>query len=332
MTICIIGAGAAGLILLLLLQASAQDITIIDPHFDGGDLCRRWGSVVSNTRWEQALQALERYGPIPAWARQLSLQEPTPLATLGRLVREMAAPALRASRQIQASVTTASYTDGSWILQTSTGDIVQATVLCLTTGSDPKSLHLPIPSIPLDIALDPQRVRTYIQLTDSVLVFGLSHSGTLVLRNCLEAGAKEVIGVYRGAKPFLFARDGEYDGLKLDAAAAADGFVTSPPKALKLARCDDMSCLLAATRKADWVVYAIGFEARGSVSFTVNNESKRGPFTYDGATGQLRDLPAAYGFGLAYPSQAPDGVHWDVGITPFVDHINRQIPAILSLK
>jgi hypothetical protein len=229
-------------------------------------------------------------------------------------------------------VTAASYTDGAWTVQTSKGDIVRASVLCITAGSEPKSLHLPIPSIPLDIALDPQRVKSYIQPTDSILVFGLSHSGTLVLRNCLEAGAKEVIGVYRGAKPFLFARDGEYDGLKLDAAAAADCFLSSPQPALNLARCDDMCCLLAATRKADWVVYAIGFEARTSFQVSINGELKVGPFDYDGTTGQLRGLPAAYGFGLAYPSQAPDGAHWDVGIAPFVEHISRQIPAILSFK
>jgi hypothetical protein len=36
------------------------------------------------------------------------------------------------------------------------------------------------------------------------------------------------------------------------------------------------------------------------------------------------------GFGIAYPNQAPDGKHWDVGIYSFLEHINAQIPTILS--
>ena len=50
--ICIIGAGVTGLSLLLLLQESGIDpskIVVIDPHFDGGDLARKWTTIQSNT-------------------------------------------------------------------------------------------------------------------------------------------------------------------------------------------------------------------------------------------------------------------------------------------
>ena len=56
--ICIIGSGAAGILLLLNLQKAnvpASKILIIDPHHDGGDLTRKWGSVRSNTIWRQIL-------------------------------------------------------------------------------------------------------------------------------------------------------------------------------------------------------------------------------------------------------------------------------------
>lgn len=333
MSICIVGAGVAGLILLLLLHPTVADITIIDPYFDTGDLCRRYGSVISNTRWEQALQALERLGPIPAWARALSGDQPTPLAQIARLVREMAQPALRAVKQLQTTVIAASYSDLAWSLKTADGHQVRAKTLCITTGAEPKSMNLPIPAIPLEIALDPARLATYIQPNDSVVVFGTNHSGTLVLRNCVNAGVASVVGLYRGTAPFRFASDGEYDGLKLDAAVAAKGFLASPPPALQLAKCDDTSCSFRAIRKADWVVYAIGFHTREPFSIHVNGEEKLAWSTiYNGQTGELSMLPAAWGFGIAYPSQAPDGQHWDVGIAPFVEHMSRQQANIAKIS
>lgn len=329
--ICIIGAGAAGLLLLLLLHPHIRDIVVIDPHFDGGDLCRKWASVISNTRLEQAVQALEGVGSIPLWARNLPQDQPTPLGILGRLIREMAEPALRdCVEQIQATVDRIAYRDNKWHITTSNGKSVRADIVCFTQGSEPNSLHLPIPSIPLDVALDRHRIRSYIQPHDTVLVFGLRHSGTLVLRNCLEARAKSVVGVYRGSKVFSFARDGDYDGIKLDAAIAADEFLTNSPANLHFVRCDDTSCLLSAARRANWVVYATGFCARQTFSVEIGGELKFGPFSYSGQTGEIQGLPSAWGFGLAYPSQAPDGIHWDVGIAPFVEHMRKQISNILS--
>ena len=48
--IAIVGAGVAGLLLVLLLKPHTQNIVLIDPHHDGGDLVRRWHAVVSNMR------------------------------------------------------------------------------------------------------------------------------------------------------------------------------------------------------------------------------------------------------------------------------------------
>lgn len=327
--IAIVGAGAAGLLLLLLLKPHTQNIVLIDPHHDGGDLVRRWHAVVSNTRWEQALHALEPHTTIPAWARQLSLEQPTTLATLARLVREVAAPALRDITLIQATVLSAKYTDtAAWTLNLSDGQTLQVAALVLTTGAEPKELHLPIPSIPLEVALDPARLKAYVQPSDHVVVFGTRHSGTLVLKNCLDVNVASVTGIYKGEKPFSFARDGDYDGIKLDAATYADHMLTNPPANLQFAKCDDMSCIVRATRAANWVIYATGFKAR-----TMPLEVDGAPVdavSYDGKTGALRNAPKAWGFGLAYPSEAPDGKHWDVGVAPFLEHMAKQVQGILE--
>lgn len=328
--IAIVGAGVAGLLLLLLLKPHTQNIVLIDPHHDGGDLARRWHAVMSNTRWEQALQALEPHATIPAWARQLSLEQPTSLATLARLVREVAAPALREITIVQASVVSATHENGAWTLQLTAGEprTLRASVLVLATGATPKQLHLPIPSIPLEVALDPARLKSYVQPTDRVVVFGTRHSGTLVLKNCLDAGLHAVTGIYKGDKPFSYARDGDYDGIKLDAATYADEMVTNPPAGLAFAKCDDMSCLVRATRVADWVIYATGFETR-AIPLTVGGNSIDAT-AYDGSTGAIRGAPAAWGFGVGYPSLAPDKVHWDVGVAPFLDHMRAQVQSILD--
>jgi hypothetical protein len=328
--IAIVGAGVAGLLLVLLLKPHTQNIVLIDPHHDGGDLNRRWHTVISNTRWEQALQAIEPHAPIPAWARQLSLEQPTTLAILARLVREVAAPALRDITLVQASVVSAARENGAWTLQLSAGEprTLRASALMLATGATPKQLNLPIPSIPLEVALDPARLKDYVQPTDHVVVFGTRHSGTLVLKNCLDAGVRSVTGIYRGDKPFLYARDGEYDGIKLDAATYADQMTANPPANLQFARCDDMSCLVRATRVADWVIYATGFEPR-VVSLSVDGATVDAT-AYDGKTGAIRGAPAAWGFGVGYPSLAPDGVHWDVGVAPFMEHMRAQVQPILD--
>jgi hypothetical protein len=38
-----------------------------------------------------------------------------------------------------------------------------------------------------------------------------------------------------------------------------------------------------------------------------------------------------WGFGIAYPSQAPDGIHWDVGVSSFLEHIHGQTSSIVSI-
>ena len=60
--IALIGCGVSGTILLLKLLESVQpeDICVIDPAFDGGDLARHWSEVNSNTTWGQFLDATDK--------------------------------------------------------------------------------------------------------------------------------------------------------------------------------------------------------------------------------------------------------------------------------
>lgn len=315
------------MLLLLRQNIPPSRITIVDPHVDGGDLIRRWHSVTSNTPLRAATEALQRHGiSLPPWALVLNPDQPTLLSLLGRLLLDLARPALQEVTVIQSTALAANYNSSTtlWEISHTCGSL-QAKTLILATGGQPKSLGLPIPSIPLEVALDIPRLRSYIQPGQRIAVFGTRHSGTLILRNCLDCSGI-VTGIYRGSKPFQWARDGDYDGLKLDAAALADTYTTAKPASLTLVPFEDTAALIKATRTADWVIYAIGFQQK---LITLSLDGTPVPTIYDGKTGTIRGAPRAWGFGIAFPSQAPDGIHWDVGIAPFLDHIAQQVSAIV---
>jgi len=326
---CIVGAGATGLLLFLFLAEKGidlQNIIIIDPFFDGGDLRRKWGQVISNTPWSKTYEAIKTAFPsriMPQWASTMPLDKTTPLSQIIELIHELARPLLVNS--IQGIVKKANY-DTKWsiqIQQESKITDIESSNIYFTTGSEQKSLGLSIPSIPIEVALDISRLRQYVKETDKVVLFGTAHSGTLILKNLADIGVN-TMAIHRTSNPFLYARDGEYDGIKADAAEYADNIMKGDYSTIKLVATSDLSTIIRETRSAKWAIYAIGFEPRSSIDITVNGTVKS-IISYSPLTGGIIDCPNAWGFGIAYPSQAPDGKHFDVGIASFIKHISDNL-------
>jgi hypothetical protein len=330
--ICIVGAGVTGLSLLLLLKEAGHDlkrVCIIDPYFDGGDLARRWGGVTSNTPWSKTSDALKRVGVAGAGTSRHDPAATTPLFEIAEAVRAEAGGLLRlVGRQIQGEATRAEYSvaDKVWSVWVG-GAHVKARALLLVPGAEPRTLDLPIARIPLEIALDRGQLSRYVKPRQKVLVFGTMHSGTLVMRNLVDCSAN-VVGLYNTDAPFYWDRDGAYDGIKMEAADVADAIVAGriPVELVQTQR--DTSALIRASMEADWVVYAMGFRPR-LIPLKVDGVEKSAG-VYDGLTGALTEVPCAWGFGIAYPNRAPDGVHWDVSVAAFLDHMKPQMPAILA--
>jgi len=328
MSICIIGAGATGLLLLLLLQEAAADlskITIIDPYFDGGDLARKWTGVISNTPWSKTVDSLNTACPslnLPA-----AHDSTTPLIEIANLLRSLATPLLKKTRQIQGYVTQTNYNSEKkkWMTTIDRGDTVITDRLILAQGSEPKSMDLPIPSIPLEIALDQSRLKYYVKPGEKVIMFGTMHSGALIMNNLVALGT-QVTAYYNSQKPFYWARDGAYDGIKADAADIADKVMRGEIP-VTLVATKDTAKVIRTSHDAQWLVYAIGFAPRNMPILIdgVPCSAKE----YDGASGRLTNAPA-WGFGIAYPNRAPDGIHWDVGVASFLEHMKRQISDILA--
>jgi hypothetical protein len=338
MKVCIIGAGASGILLSLLLHQfgmATSDFYIVDPHFDGGDLQRKWPNVISNTPWSATTDAFRRCLPsleLPAWAKELPADKPTPLNKIAKLLRDLFHPLK--FQTIRGTVERATWKPdhGAWTIyiQNGTGiSEINCQRVLFTQGSIPKQYDIPIPSIPLDVALDMVRLKSYISPLDQVIVLGTNHSGTLVLKNLADAGLKNIVGVYKNSRVFKWARDGSYDGLKLDAATIADAICAGEYPMIRLISYGNISEMIKATRGATWIVYAAGFTMNTNCRVTLDTAdvSITG---YDASTGRLKGVPNAWGFGIAYPSQAPDGVNYDVGISSFLEHFYKQIPSIIA--
>ena len=308
MKACIIGAGVTGLSLLLLLTKAGMDpadITIIDPHFKCGDLSLRWGDVQSNTPWSKTVDTLNAI---------LGLNLPsspntTKLSAIADLILTLTddIPA----RRIEGFVTSVQKSD-DWTVtyHTDVSHTLTCKALFACQGSDQKILPHRIPSIPLECALD-GRLADYICPGDKVTVFGTMHSGTLVLQNLHDLSASTT-AIYRSATPFVWDRDGAYDGIKEESAAIADKIVAGEIPVTLLQGSN-------APLDSKWIIYAMGFTPRLIPGLGD---------TYDGRTGQIQ--PMAWGFGISYPNAAPDGVHWDVSVAAFLNHMQAQLPSILQ--
>lgn len=327
--ICIVGSGAAGLLLLLNLEQQNVDpksITIIDPTHSGGDLSKKWSKVRSNTTWRQIFEAVPSRNSFAVPWSSLHPEEPVELKLVIEYLQTCAKDYL-SKTNIRTDFVTNAQCDGSqWsVTLKHAKQPLRFDVVFFCQGSDPKFLDLPYPSIPLEVALDSRRLADHIKPGQHVLVFGTAHSGPHVVQNLLEHQVT-ITNFYATEKPFYFARDGEYDGIKQDAVPIAENILNNVYPNVTLESVHDMSAIIRASKTADVCIYACGFEPR-----IIQPEWK----LYDGETGRIEGTTTAWGFGIAYPNRAShhDGqakVYWDVSVPSFQTHIQKQMPDILA--
>lgn len=313
MKVCIIGAGVTGLSLLLLLThkgVKPSDITIIDQQFKCGDLSEKWGNIQSNTPWSKTVDALNEILGLDLPSSQAT----THLSQIADLFISLTAsiPVNRIHGFVKGVVRE----QDEWKITyyTKSEQTICSRTLFACQGSDQRILNYPIPSIPIECALD-SRISHYILPGDKVVVFGTSHSGTLVIKNLHDLSAS-ITAVYKSATPFIWDRDGAYDGIKEESADIADQIIAG---SIPVTLIHASNSLTEVISTAKWIIYAIGFDRRSIPGITEE---------YNGLTGSIG--PSAWGFGIAYPNAAPDGVHWDVSVAAFLKHISAQLPMILA--
>jgi hypothetical protein len=328
---CIVGFGIAGQLLALELihrKVNPSTICILDKNFLGGALSTQYATVISNTPWWKTRKALSEY---PLWSTE-SIQEGDslysehqcmPVRDISRLLLETANKATHSTEKITATVTEIQYNDTEtlWTIQHSNGTVKSST-LFLAQGALEKQLQLDKPTIPLSIALDKHQLQNIVTQNDRVTVFGTSHSGTILLNHLHELNIP-TFAVYNTETPFLFKRDGHYDGVKEKSEQIADAILRGEYTNCKLLKWSDPLDLYNALKKTTKVIYSIGFRADRIGTFTTH---------YDPLTAAIGEKPNCYGYGIAYPGTTVlnDTVYTDVSVLSFQEQIRRTIPVPLS--
>jgi hypothetical protein len=326
----IVGFGIAGQLLVLeLLQRniSPEKIIVFDENFLGGALVTQYGEVTSNTPWEKTRKALAEY---PQWSTHVlqkgdqafQLSQCMPVSTIARYCLDVATLASSTVEKLTTRVKSIQQTidSGFWTV-THTFGTQHVKKLFLCHGAEEKAFELCLPRLSLPIALDKSALAKHVTTSDSILVFGLSHSGTIVLKHLGELMIP-TIAVYNTPQPFMYARDGIYDGIKEDSATIADTILAGKYPSIKLQKFDETFPLLNAVRKATKVIYAIGFTPH-----VLDGQ----PTVYDSTTATLGQN--LFGYGIAFPgSTEHNGKKYvDVSVLSFQEQIRRTLPIIIGV-
>ena len=334
--ITLIGFGIAGQLLLsyILDMVPGYKVKIIDPDFLGGDLIREYSGIHSNTMIGQKLDSLAR---LPNnWSETISslkargtLEDTVLLADLITDLRKSSGRNAANCHCIYDKVSSATWNEEAkrWLLHLESGTEHSTTLICFCGGMAPRQVDYGIPTIPLSIALDTLRLARMIQKGQHILVVGSAHSATLVLKHLNTIPDITVSCIYRGSKPFKYARDNEYAGIKKESAEIADSIENGEYANLEFIKSDDLAAISKATRKADWIIQASGFIPRFPA---INIGNKSVIPTWDAVSGLAKELPQAQAFGACVPGTTTinEKVYPDISLGSFVEQMEQRWPIL----
>jgi cation diffusion facilitator CzcD-associated flavoprotein CzcO len=331
----VIGAGPAGIAAvgkLLDHGVAPEEIAWIDPAFAAGDLGGKWRSVSSNTQVGVFLSYLNdspafRFSAAPPMPlRELDPEETCALALVADPLVWITEHLRERVKALETTATALFLERRQWRVETEQQELTSKNVI-LAVGAVPKKLSYPqLREIPLEVALDPEKLAQEPLENTTIAVFGSSHSSMIALPHLLRHPVDKVINFYRSPLRYAIYLDDwiQFDdsGLKGRAAVWAreniDGvhpdrlercWISSPGFEEKLAECDR-------------AVYTVGFERR-----TLPETKQWGQLDYNPHNGIL--APGLFGLGIAFPARATDRygyVEYRVGLKKFIDHLHSVLP------
>jgi cation diffusion facilitator CzcD-associated flavoprotein CzcO len=331
----IIGAGPSGIAVVgKLLDAGIppEEILWVDPNFTVGDFGTLWRNVPSNTKVELFLKFLHAVNAFNY--KQCPIDFPLNHAAKNKTchLNLMAEPLQWVTNHLITKVHIAkdiaeklTMKNGVWNIQL-THSTPAARNVVLATGADAKSLAYHTPMIPLDVAMDADKIKTHIDANDTVAVFGSSHSAMLALRNLVESSAKQIINFYRQPLRYAVYMDDwilfDDTGLKGTTAEWARHYIDGewPSNLMRVTSNEaNIKQYLPLCNKA---IYAVGFERKAFPVLADFDEVK-----YIEQAGII--APGLFGFGIAFPEAKinPLGVlEHRVGLWKFMDYLTRVLP------
>ena len=336
----VVGGGPAGISAvgtLLDEGVRADAIAWIDPAFGGGDFGMLWGNVPSNTRVGdfskmftscRSFEFDSRPSRLPI--EDLAEESWCDLHYVGDVLQAITATLRAKVTSIVGFVIRCTSIRSGWQLHLRDGSTARARNVVLATGARPRELQLPgVIAIPLDVALDRERLPAFCTPQDTVAVFGSSHSAILAMRilveNCDVGG---IMNFYRS--PLLYAvplEDGRwlyYDtGLKGHVAAWARENLGGSDLPERLERFPvNGNAPISELARCTKAISAIGFEARGEP--VVDGMTH---LNHDPRTGIIG--PGLFGCGFAFPEIAADEFGElvpRVGLIRFARYLARVVP------
>lgn len=332
----VVGAGPAGIAAIGKLidnGVSPASILWVDPYFSVGDLGRLWGNVSSNTTVGLFHEFLS--GSV-AFDYQ-SIREAYSLATMSddltcelhEVVKPLQSITDKLRQQVHSILSMVYHLElkfRRWYLSTENG-IYAAKQVILATGSVPSVLDIPDkPILPLEQAIDKDKLERILNPDHTYAVFGSSHSAMIILRLLVELGAKKVINFYRSPNQYalnmgdwiLFDNTGLKGETALWARAHIDGDL---PDNLERYIVNEEN-IAKYIPVCDQLIYAVGFERRHSLKMD-------GEFIqeYNPHVGII--APGLFGFGIGYPEKKIDpfgNTAFQVGLWKFMAYLNKVMP------
>lgn len=336
----VLGAGPAGIAAVgkLLDQGiPAPHILWVDPQFKVGDFGQLWANVSSNTKvkfFTKFLLAVKAFD-YEAQAGQFALSQLDPEETC--TLRYMVDPLqwitdklLQQVPSLRSHITSISLADRQWHLRDGETTYKAKNVI-LATGASPTQLNYSGKTvIPFNTAIDKGLLAAAVTASDTIAVFGSSHSAIMILRYLVDLGTKQIINFYRS--PTKYAVDmGDWilfdnTGLKGQTAHWSREFIDGVnPSNLKRYYASDAN-IAEHLPACDKVIYAVGFDKRNSVLIDGFEDIEHNPYI-----GLI--APGLFGLGIAYPELKTDpfgSTESQVGLWKFMNYLNRVLPVWLN--
>ncbi|MEO8401806.1 MAG: FAD-dependent oxidoreductase [Gammaproteobacteria bacterium] len=332
----IIGAGPAGIAAvgeLIDQGVNPSSIAWIDPNFTVGDFGALWQNVPSNTKVNLFLKFLNSVDAFEykTCTENFALNQADPHHTcrLGMMAEPLQWVTEQLKKKVKAIKGTAenlALSERTWKIKLADQTIAASSVV-LATGAVPKNLAFAEPAIiPLQDAMDSERIHHHCKPEDTVAVFGSSHSAILVLRNLVESGVRRVINFYRTPLRYAVYLDDlilfDDTGLKGPTAEWAKENVDGTlPANLERVYSNEAN-IAHQLPQCDKVVYAVGFDRR-----TLPVIEGMGPLSYIEECGII--APGLFGLGIAYPEGKYNALgiyEYRVGLWKFMDYLQRIVP------
>ncbi len=337
----VVGAGPSGIAAVGKLidnQVDPKSIAWIDPSFMIGDFGSKWSKVPSNTQVKLFLKFLNaskafRYSSCPESFSIHSLN-PNDTCELSYMVHPLQWISQELRNKVfskQDTVQSLKMKNRKWKIDLSNGSHLSSKNVILAIGAEEKDLsYSHLKKIPLETALNKEKLSKYCMKVDKVAVFGSSHSAILIIRNLLEnCSVQKVINFYQSPLCYAVYLDDftlfDNTGLKGTTAEwAKENLHGNLPDKLErfLTSEENFTNILSQCTHA---IYAIGFQKRFISVEGIQN------LNYNCKTGII--APGLFGLGIAFPESKIDRfgiVEHRVGLWKFMDYITNILPLWLQ--